>query len=221
MLKNLFFRIFMMGMIVISFPSCHGIFDDIYDTPPTDNEPKYGFFEVDDATKSGKIYIDASSYTKWTYIDFETKTIHTEDIEKHTGDTTIPEYWDLAIHRYDAKTNDGSVLSTTFSNLSELKASGSIPQGNYVSDEQSKITTDMSGMMEGNILYVDSPVNPELVKWLNVDTSSMPPIYTLAKNVYILKNKDGKFAAILFTNYMNDSNEKGFITIEYIYPLEF
>ena len=79
---------------------------------------------------------------------------------------------------------------------------------------------DMSGMMDGNIVYMESYYNEELSKWLNVDKSNMPPTYTLSNKVYMVKLKDGTYAAVRLTNYMNASGVKGFMTIDYIYPFE-
>ncbi len=77
------------------------------------------------------------------------------------------------------------------------------------------------GILEG--IY-DSPAasyyNEELSKWLNVDKSNMPPTYTLSNKVYMVKLKDGTYAAVRLTNYMNASGVKGFMTIDYIYPFE-
>ena len=64
-------------------------------------------------------------------------------------------------------------------------------------------------------------VNAELSKWLDVDISIMPPIYTPSERVYIIRLKDGSCAAVKLVDFRNESLIKGFLTIEYIYPLEF
>ena len=43
---------------------------------------------------------------------------------------------------------------------------------------------------------------------------------TLSNKVYMVKLKDGTYAAVRLTNYMNASGVKGFMTIDYIYPFE-
>ena len=88
-----------------------------------------------------------------------------------------------------------------------------------MSDTETQITIDMSGMMEGNILYATSSYNAELAKWLDVDTSTMPPIYTLSNKVYILRMADGTYAALRLTAFRNEQNTSGHLTIEYAYPL--
>lgn len=210
------------GAALLSLPSCNGLFEGIYDEPVAVSE--FGFTKVEQATSSGTIYIDATSYTKWTYIDFDTYSIDTMLIAEDGSESgEVMEGWDLAVHRYDTKTNGGSVLETEYTSLDEFRVSGRIPEGEYVEDiwTEDRITIDMSQMMNGVILYAPSWYNPELSKWLNVDTSTMPPVYTMSGRVYVLKTQDGKAAALQLNNYMNDSKVKGFMTIDYIYPVEF
>lgn len=213
--RSLFLRS-MLGVVIVLLSACNGIFEDIYDEPQDLQNNDYGFIKVDEATNSGTIYIDATQYTRWIYINFHTHQIDSVEI---TDDMVEPEAWDLAVHRYDAKTNKGSVQETSFTSLDALVASGALPSGNFVADEPSKVTVDMSGMMDGVILYAESDVNPVLSAWLNVDTSTMPPIYTLSNKVYIVKLKDGTYAAVRLSNFMNDASVKGFMTIDYVYPL--
>ena len=210
------------GAALLALPSCNGLFEGIYDEPVAASE--FGFTKVEQATSSGTIYIDATSYTKWTYIDFDTYSIDTTLIAEDGSESgEVMEGWDLAVHRYDTKTNGGSVLETEYTSLDEFRVSGRIPEGEYVEDiwTEDRITIDMSQMMNGVILYAPSWYNPELSKWLNVDTSTMPPVYTMSGRVYVLKTQDGKAVALQLNNYMNDSKVKGFMTIDYIYPVEF
>lgn len=209
-------------VVTVSLPSCNGIFGGIYDVPEENSE--FGFINVEHSTSSGTIYLDATSYTRWNYIDFETFSLDTAAISQdgtETGDVTAG--WDFAVHRYDVKTNGGRVMETGYSSFDELLASGSLPQGTYAEDiwTEDRIAVDMSGMMDGVILYVPSWYNQEMSKWINVDTSTMPPVYTLSGKVYVLVTSEGKAAAIRLVNYMDDSKVKGFMTIDYVYPLEF
>jgi hypothetical protein len=74
-------------------------------------------------------------------------------------------------------------------------------------------------MMDGYLSYVESDYNATLSQWLNVDTSNMPPTYTLSNKIYILRLADGSKAALKLENYMNESAIKGYMTISYMYPL--
>ena len=135
-------------LTAVSLPSCNGIFEGIYDEPSVIDE--FGFTKVEQATSSGTIYIDATSYTRWNYLDFETFALDTTFIAEdgsETGDVT--EGWDFAVHRYDVKTNGGRVIETSFTSIDELLASGSLPAGTYVEDiwTEDRVTIDMSRQM--------------------------------------------------------------------------
>lgn len=219
MKKNSLLTTAMLGAL-LSLSACNGILEGIYDQPTTDTEFSYGFNSINDNSgATGTVYIDATSYTRWTYIDFHTQKIDSVEI---TPETQVPENWDIAIHRYDVKTNDGSVLETGLTGLSTLLTSGALPQGTFISDEWTteKIIVDMSTMADGYLGYAESDYNPELSKWLNVDKSTMPPIYTPSNKVYLLKLKDGTMAAIRLKSYMNELGVKGYMTFDYIYPFE-
>ena len=55
---------------MLSLSACNGIFEHIYDAPSISEGTKtYGFVVVDDETRTGRIYVDATAYTEWHYID--------------------------------------------------------------------------------------------------------------------------------------------------------
>lgn len=208
----------MSGVIVLlSLSACNGIFEDIYDEPLPDDGNEYGFIVIDDNTRTGRIYIDATDYTEWHYIDLHDKIVTTLSV-----DADAPTNWDFAVHRYDTKTNDGAVAETSATDFASIPAIGTIPQDAFVADEWTinKITVDMSQMMDGIILYAEDYYNPCLSRWLNVDTSTMPPIYTMSGKVYILRLADGSYAALRLSNFMSDAAIKGFMTIDYLYPVQ-
>jgi len=200
-----------MALAAFAATSCDDIYDDPANIPTEDKDNAYS-------------YIDATEYTNWVYLNLKDGSQTTLAYD-NTAD--IPAEWTFAIHRYDCKTNGGSAYETSFSTLDALTAaiedgSFSVPDASqFTADEDSKITIDMSGMMEGNIGYADSKVNTVLGKWLDVNTSQMPPIYTMSNKVYLICESDGTVAAIKFTNYANPqkSNTKGYISFDYIYPL--
>lgn len=201
---------------MLSLSSCHGIFGGIYDEPVEETSDGFGFIKINEATRTGTIYIDASDYTKWNYISLKDKKVVTA-----LYDEQQPENWDFAVHRYDAKTNSASVFETEYYDLTDISSVSKFSGADFIADEwtTNKITIDMSQMMEGIIKYAEDFYNPCLSKWLNVDTSSMPPVYTLSEKVYILKLQDGTFAALKLSNFMNTSGIKGFMTIDYLYPV--
>lgn len=196
------------GVAVMSLSSCDGIFSDIYDNPQQTDVPEYGFIAPATQTVPGTIYIDATSYTDWVYIDFSTMTAETLPVE-----VPAPATWDIAVHRYDAKTDGATVSATASGDFTTLT-----PAGTPVADEWTTqtIVTDMSTMMDGYLSYAESSYNRELSKWLDVDKSTMPPIYTMSGKVYLVNLRDGRRIALRLDNYMDGSGIKGYLTIRYM-----
>ncbi len=213
-----------LSTLFLPLAACNGIFEGIYDSAddmPGEDASGYGFVGAGTTAGSQRIYIDATSYTSWVYLDLHTRKASVIKIEK--GEEAEPRSWNLAIHRYDAKTHNGKVLASGLKELSEAAALTSRPSGNWTADvwTTDKISIDMSHMMEGYIIYAESFYNPVLSGWLNVDTSEMPPIYTLDPQVYIVEFADGTHAAIKLMDFMDKAGVKGYMTIDYIYPLTF
>lgn len=202
-------------MALLSLPACNGIFEGIYDAPAPGTE--YGFVEVDERTHRGRIYVDASSYTEWHYVD-----LHGRSVERVAVGAEAPAKWDFALHRYDTKTCGGAVAECATGDFGALPAPGSLPSEAFVADEWTtdRIAIDMSQMMDGMIVYAEDGYNPCLSRWLDVDKSTMPPVYTLSGRIYMLRLADGTYAALRLANFMNDAAEKGFMTIDYLYPVE-
>lgn len=218
MKRKILFKIAAMLGVVLLLTACEGILDGIYDNDAaTTSGSEYGFVDVDEDNHSGTVYVNASEYTQWIYIDFHTQSIDSLEI---SDDMVEPENWDIAVHRYDAKTNGGAVLETDATDFATLLSASSIPSGTYVEDEWSQVTVDMSGMMTGDIGYADSYVNTVLSQWLVVDTSSMPPSYTLSGKVYMVKLSDGTYLALRLADFRSQGGTTGYLTIEYVYPFE-
>jgi len=196
-----------LGMVFL-FPSCG---DFIYDK---DNGEDVVI------TEGSFSMVNASAYTTWVYINLET--LEAVAVEEYSGNNeiTVPEEWHFALHRFDCKTNGGAVMETAYSSLEELLDSGNIPDGEFTEDviTDDVIAYDMSGMMEGIIIYAESDYNTELSKWMNVDLSVMPPIYTASNKVYLIRMKDGSLAAVRFTDFIGPSEVKGYVSFEFIYP---
>ena len=205
--------------ILLGIASLMGLFsacdmlEEVYDDPTIEKQ-------------EGQYYIDATDYAQWVYINFHTptptitiSTISPDDLTE----TGAPAEWDIAQHRYDVKTNGAAVMMTPYHSIKELEAAGLPDEGEWVEDEESEqcITVDMSHMMEGYLTYAPGHKNKELGKWVEVDTSNMPPNYTMHDNVMLLRLKDGTYAAIQLANFMStDSYQvKGWMTVNYKYPM--
>ena len=212
--SNAIFKYTIILGATMSLSACNGIFENIYDDPiETEMEIKENKFSQ----------VKTVEYTEWAYIDLSARKVTTVQIGEEYEEE-IPEEWDFAIHRYDIKTNGGAACQTDYTSIDDFIAAGKLPEtGKFVEDEwtTNKIAIDMSGMMEGNIVYMDSYYNTVLSGWLNVDTSTMPPIYTMSSQVYLLRLKDNTYAAIRFSNYTNAQGIKGYIDFDFSYPIEF
>ena len=105
-----------------------------------------------DGTHAGRIYVDATKYDRWVYIDF-----HTGKVDSCLVADSLhrPANWDIALHRYDVKTHGGSVLKTQYSELSDLTSTGTMPAGNFANDVWSthKVMIDVSHMMQGHVVF--------------------------------------------------------------------
>lgn len=201
-----------MTVVLLFLFSCDNIYDDPSEMPNGSNEA------------NTYTHIDATSYANWVYLNL---TDGSQTTLTYDNTTDIPTEWTIAIHRYDIKTNSGAAHRTSFTSLEELTSAlnkGTFPMpdaSEFTTDEPGKISIDMSQMMEGNIVYADAETNKVLAQWLNVDTSSMPPTYTMDNHVYLVRTSNGKMAAIQFTGYSNPylSNTKGYISLKYAYPI--
>ncbi len=204
----------MSGVAAVLLPSCNDVLGDLYDEPVATSE--YGFVEVCTDSEPGLIYINATDYATWTYIDFSDKTIDSLSV-----DDPAPTHWDFAVHRYDTKTDNARVIGTSLTDINQARTWKNTDNEQGVADiwTTDKIVTDMSTMMDGYLSYADSYYNPELSEWLDVDTSTMPPIYTMSDKVYIILLSDGSRAAVKLVDFMNAAGVKGYMSIQYIYPL--
>lgn len=179
----------------------------------------------DDPDKKNMV-IDTRAYDKWTYFSFEKGVIgtYTEtefDYKNNTG-------WDLAFHRWDVRTNggesgkgQGGAVESTYGSLDVTSWSIRPSQFRYVTDTQIKTymkAPDMSSE-SGMDQRVSVPASTELAKWMKVTMTSIPPSYSLSNRAYAVKTASGKIAVVLFTNYMNEKAEKGYVNFEYVYPV--
>ncbi|MCD8297299.1 MAG: HmuY family protein [Prevotella sp.] len=203
----------MIGM-VSTLLSCDSIYDDMSEMPASGQ------------TGNSYAYIDATDYTKWVYINLDNGEVTTLD---YKDSLNIPEEWTFALHRYDCKTNGGSVMETTYTSLDDLQTAihGGVftepEETEMVSDTRGQIIIDMSHMLDLYIIYDDDSLNTEMTKWLDVNISYMPPIYTPSNKVYLLRLNDGRYVAVRFTGFSNPYyyDTKGYISFDYLYPVEF
>ncbi|MCM1042127.1 MAG: HmuY family protein [Bacteroides sp.] len=154
--------------------------------------------------------VDVSAYDKWVYLSFESGTPIVKGIDEEA-----PAQWDIALHRENIKTNQGSALKTAATSLNALTE---VPSDEFTADvmTDSTLVVDMSQMMEGIIGYAKSELNMVLNGWVSRG-DAMPPVYTVSDNIFVVKSKDGKYTKIKFTSYKNDMDKTGFATFSYEY----
>lgn len=129
--------------------------------------------------------------------------------------------WDIALHRYDVKTNGASAIATTESDMAKVST---IPSSGFTADiKTDSLMIDNTGMMNDKIGYATSMINEILNKGIEFSSVPMPPTpanWTMSELVYIIKLKSGEYAKIKFTDYSNDSDVNGHISFEYVYPFK-
>lgn len=134
-----------------------------------------------------------------------------------------PEHWDIAVHHFDIRTNEGLAFETTCSSLSQLPASiDEIPAVVWEADVLTKdrVWVDLSRSLSFDIGCQTIAINPVLSRMASMDVSNPPPIYNVSGRVCLLKMNDGSVAALFLDNYMDEKGRKGHLTISYIYPYE-
>lgn len=178
----------------------------------------------DPAKKS--VVIDTRAYDKWTYFSFEKGIIgtYTETEFDYKNNTE----WDLAFHRWDVRTNGGEsgkgrggAAESTYGSLNTASWSVHPSQFRYITDTQIKTYMKAPDMNSesGMDQRVSVPANTELAKWMTVTMTTIPPSYTLSRKAYVVQTASGKTAVVLFTNYMNEKAEKGYVNFDYVYPV--
>lgn len=238
----------------LSFSSCNGWFEGIYDTPPKEGEtPQRGFLSYDATTHRGKIFAEVSSYQHWTFFDLPSRTTVTKEIPKtlsgkwdgksaisyqhvtfpstyrtdsviHTDPMPTPKDWSFAFHHYDVATHNGTVLATPYHSLDALPQQGAekdaLLSQTFTPDEWTthQAHYDLSGIFLHYIGYQHAAFNPVLSTWMDMDVKNPPPRYTLSGLVYLLRLQDGTVAAMHLPSHLNAAGQKGYVTIDYIWP---
>ena len=238
----------------LSFSSCNGLFDGIYDHPSAEGPSKtLGFLSYDANTHRGHIMVDVTSYHHWVYLDFPTRTTTTHEIPHalsgtwdgksaisyqhvtwpstyrtdsiiHTDPMPTPHQWTIALHHYDVATNNGAAVATNYRSLDALPREGAAREAllakTFSPDEWTTHQSyyDLTGIYQYYIGYQHAAFNPVLSSWMDMDVKNPPPRYTLSGVVYLLRLQDGSVAALHFPSHINPAGQKGFVTIDYIWP---
>ncbi len=193
------------------------------------NKPK----PAEPETQIKTITVNAVNYNNWTYVNLKTgetqslrdfsawnywkegSIVSTTPAQGSEADINMD--WHIAIHRYDIKTNEGSVAATSLTELDKLTE---WPTNGYETDitVSDSLYMDLTHMMDGEIgTAATSKINTILSNSIiRTPTHSMPPtIYSASEKVCVLKCKDGSLVKVQITDTYSDTGASGYITFKY------
>lgn len=240
--------------------SCDGILGSVYDEPVEEIAP----------TAAGELYIDASDWKEWHYIDlpsvaavaaadpsyntseaWETFPVPVEQTSEDSGTRhgiytywydvfgegisknefnsfyptagqEEPAEWTLAVHRNNVRTNGGAVARTEFTDMEQLPSSRDFYEAlEYTPDEwnEQDVWIIQDRMLSGLIGNQGIEINNVLSSWLRIDIPPMPPAFTPDTRVFVLRLRDGSYAALQLVDYQSQTGVKCCLTLKYKYPL--
>ena len=131
---------------------------------------------------------------------------------------TEPQNWDIAIHRDNVRTNDGAALETDFQSIDKLPEDLSeYYQKEFTADvfDTGNVWVVQDQMLQGIVGAQAININKVLSKWLIFKIPPIPPAFEYNGNVFLIRLKNGKYAAIRLANYQSASGVKCYMTIEY------
>lgn len=170
------------------------------------------------SVKAEEAYIDATSKTTWTYFSLsEGKTVGTgEENDTDNAAWAARTDWDLAVCRYNVRTNSGAATSVNAKggvyvsdkSFSELK---SVPKDAIFSEDEVVTSTGMGGTTA-----VVQSIATVIEFMTNEDGSKvMPPVYLKAP-VYIFRTAGGSaYYKVEFTQYQDENKVTGHVRFNF------
>ncbi len=138
-----------------------------------------------------------------------------------TAAQTAPETWTFAVHRNNVRTNGAAVYETTYTSIDDLpETSDAFHDKTFTADEwsENEVWDSQAQMLLCLVPSQGIEINKVLSSWLTMDVPPMPPAFTHNNHVFILRLKDGTYAALQLENYMSSKSTKCYLTINYKYP---
>ena len=138
-----------------------------------------------------------------------------------TAEQTAPEEWTIAIHRNNVRTNGGAVLETNYTSMDQLpESSEAFRNMTFKEDEwtENEVWDSQEQMLLGYVPAQGIAVNRVLSSWLSIEIPPMPPSFSMNNHVFVLRLKDGSYAALQLENYLAPNGTKCYLTINYKYP---
>lgn len=131
-----------------------------------------------------------------------------------------PTEWAFAVHRNNVRTNGGAVYETDYTSMDQLPESSAVfANAAFQADEWSEkeVWTSQEQMLQCLIPSQGININKVLSSWLKFKFN-IPPDYIPNSHVFILRLKDGTYAALQLVDYLSPSGVKCWLTINYRYP---
>lgn len=163
----------------------------------------------------------AGQYMYWFDVFGEGIRKNTFTYFEPTAEQTAPSEWSLAIHRNNVRTNGGAVLETSYTSMDQLpETSEAFHNKQFTEDEwsENEVWDSQEQMLLGSVPSQGIAINKVLSSWLSMEIPPMPPSFSLNNHVFILRLKDGTYAAIQLENYLSPKGVKCWMTINYKYP---
>lgn len=138
-----------------------------------------------------------------------------------TAEQSAPAEWSFAVHRNNVRTNGGAVLETTYTSMDQLpESSEAFKNRTFTEDEwtENEVWDSQEQMLLGYVPSQGIELNRVLSSWLSMRIPPMPPSFSLNNHVFILRLKDGSYAALQLENYLSPNGAKCYLTINYKYP---
>ena len=138
-----------------------------------------------------------------------------------TAEQTAPKEWSFAIHRNNVRTNGGAVLETTYTSMDQLpESSEAFRNMTFKEDEwtENEVWDSQEQMLLGYVPSQGIALNRVLSSWLSMEIPPMPPSFSINNHVFVLRLKDGSYAALQLENYLAPNGTKCYLTINYRYP---
>lgn len=132
-----------------------------------------------------------------------------------------PEQWTFAVHRNNVRTNGAGVFETEYTSMDQLpESSAAFANVTFTEDQWSEkeVWDSQEQMLMSLVPSQGINVNYVLSSWLQMEIPPMPPAFKHNNHVFVLRLKDGTYAALQLENYLSATGTKCWLTINYKYP---
>ena len=199
--------------VLLTATACSGVFDGIYDEVP-----------ATPTVTEGQLLVDATSWKDWYYVDFDSLRTYIEQkdtaglLKAQTHFAHFPIPTTLSGGAGDGQTGIYTYWFDVFGKGISVNEKRSFTPADAQEEPPSWSIADQSQMLQSLIGCQGIKINKVLSNWLRLDIPPMPPAFTMNSHVFIIRMKNGNYAAVQLENYMNAEGAKCWLTINYKYP---